>query len=40
MIPFTRAAVPVVDVAAGRAVVADLPGLLEDAGADEGNGNG
>lgn len=31
MIPFTRDAVPVVDLAGGRLVVAELPGLFEDA---------
>ncbi|WP_299441272.1 ribosome maturation factor RimM [uncultured Rhodospira sp.] len=38
MIPFTRAAVPVVDLTAGRVVVADLPGLLEDGTEDAGHG--
>lgn len=31
IVPFTRAVVPVVDLAAGRIAVADIPGLLADA---------
>ncbi len=31
LVPFTRAAVPVVDLAAGRVVIAALPGLFDDA---------
>lgn len=30
MVPFTRAAVPEVDMAAGRMIVAEIPGLLGD----------
>ena len=30
VIPFTKAAVPVVDIAAGHVLVAELPGLFED----------
>ncbi|HZT50773.1 MAG TPA: ribosome maturation factor RimM [Stellaceae bacterium] len=35
LVPFTRAAVPVVDVAGGRVVVAPLEGLLSDGAAEE-----
>ncbi len=34
MVPFTRAIVPVVDLDAGRLVVAPPPGLLDDGGAE------
>lgn len=34
LVPFTRAAVPVVDLAAGRVVIAALPGLFDDTAAD------
>ena len=36
MVPFTRAAVPSVDLAAGRVLIAPLPGLLAPAKAGEG----
>ena len=36
MIPFTRAAVPVVDLAGGRVVVDPPPGLLEDVDPEDG----
>ena len=35
VVPFTRAAVPVVDVAGGRIVIAPLPGLLGPASEDK-----
>jgi len=35
MVPFTRAAVPLVDLDGGRLVVAPLPGLLDDAAAED-----
>jgi 16S rRNA processing protein RimM len=34
MVPFTRAIVPVVDIEAGRLVVAPPPGLIDDGGAE------
>jgi 16S rRNA processing protein RimM len=35
MVPFTKAAVPLVDIAGGRVTVAPLPGLLEPVPEDE-----
>ncbi|MDR0416923.1 MAG: ribosome maturation factor RimM [Propionibacteriaceae bacterium] len=36
LVPFVKALVPVVDLAAGRLVVADLPGLLDEPAAADG----
>jgi 16S rRNA processing protein RimM len=35
LVPFTRAAVPVVDVAGGRIVIDPPPGLLEEDSGEE-----